>query len=574
MNNPLRSLAGRITLLVFLATLTSSLAVSWISLQSLDGFLRKKIDQRFPLVAHRIVNELDQWYDLREREIEVFADSTILAESVASLREGGPGAARVREEAAQYLRYVLDGFPHLERLVLISRDGERLLEVGPRDALPADLLTTSETRSNQTTIGEARRLGNRMIQIASVPIADAFGRPAARLFATIEVASLDSILQSDELGESAEIYLVDRQRHFLNPPEGVDPERPYDGDRAEIDSTSTVAYYDGSFGQRVVGTQMPFPRFRWLLVIEQPYDDAFAPIVRSMSRVVLLNVAIVLLVGLAAYRIAGSIVKPLHALAEAAKRLSHGEREVEIDERGRSSEEVDVLTRTFNEMSRGLGRNARELEENQRQIEAANQELVAKNEELSNMNLVLEQLSITDGLTKLHNHRYFQEALAAECRRSSRTGDPLCLVLIDIDYFKKWNDRLGHAGGDEILRRMAEILNQSVRETDLLARYGGEEFALLAINTTLPGAAALGEKIRQAVEATSFVTDVPSEREPLTVSVGVAAYAGDRKQLFIDADEALYAAKDAGRNRLVVAPPSTDGSALDDPASERVDAGD
>jgi len=187
------------------------------------------------------------------------------------------------------------------------------------------------------------------------------------------------------------------------------------------------------------------------------------------------------------------------------------------------------------------------------------------------MNLVLEQLSITDGLTKLHNHRYFQESMAAECRRIVRTNDPLCLILIDIDYFKKWNDRLGHAGGDEILRRMAEVLNESVRETDLLARYGGEEFALLAINTTLEGAAALGEKVRQAVEETDFLTDVPSERDHPTVSVGVAGYSIDRKQLFADADTALYTAKDSGRNRVVVAPPrsrdavSTDVEELDSP---------
>ena len=144
----------------------------------------------------------------------------------------------------------------------------------------------------------------------------------------------------------------------------------------------------------------------------------------------------------------------------------------------------------------------------------------------------------------------------------ARTGDPLCLVLIDIDYFKKWNDRLGHAGGDEILRRMAEVLNQTCRETDLLARYGGEEFALLAIGTDLVGATAVGEKIRQAVEETDFVTDVPSEREQLTVSVGVAAFAGDRTSLFTDADSALYTAKDSGRNQIIVARPATEGSRI------------
>lgn len=179
--------------------------------------------------------------------------------------------------------------------------------------------------------------------------------------------------------------------------------------------------------------------------------------------------------------------------------------------------------------------------------------LVAKNAELSNMNLVLEQLSITDGLTKLHNHRYFQEAFARECKRCARSKQPLSLILIDIDFFKKWNDRFGHAGGDEILRRLAEVLNQSVRETDILTRYGGEEFALIALNTDLEGATAVGEKVRQAVEAENFLTDVPSEKEQLTVSIGVAGYRDDRMDLFAKADAALYEAKDSGRNRVIAA---------------------
>ena len=112
---------------------------------------------------------------------------------------------------------------------------------------------------------------------------------------------------------------------------------------------------------------------------------------------------------------------------------------------------------------------------------------------------------------------------------------------------------MGHAGGDEILRRLAEVLNQCVRETDILTRYGGEEFALIALNTDLDGAVALGEKIRQSVAEQSFLTDVPSEKEQLTVSLGVATLYEDRKQLFADTDAALYTAKDTGRNRVVSA---------------------
>lgn len=469
---------------------------------------------------------------------------------------------RARDEASQYLRYVLESFPHFESLVLTSLSGELLLEVGGDEPPAPELLARVTREVEYTWISEAHRDGDRRVQVIGAPLRDAQSRTIARLFATIDLRGLEPLLTSEELGETANVLLVDADSRFLNPPAGLDPDATYLGDGAKRPETSTVAYYDDPLGERVIGTRRAIPRFDWTLVIEQPYDEAFAPIVRSLSHVASLNAIIVLAVALLAFRVAGSIVEPLRALSDAAKRLSQGEREVEIEEARQSTDEVRLLTTTFNEMSRGLGRNARELEENHREIEAANAELRSKNEELSNVNLVLEQLSITDGLTKLHNHRYFQEAIASECKRALRSEDPLCLVLVDIDYFKKWNDRLGHAGGDEILRRMAEILNVSCRETDLLARYGGEEFAILAIGTDLPGATALGEKIRQAVEQTEFVTDVPSEREQLTVSVGVAAFAGDRRQLFADADAALYSAKDAGRNRVIVAPPSTNGAEI------------
>lgn len=573
MQNPLRSLAARITLLVFLATVLSALTVSFVSMESLEGFLRHKVDQRFPLVAQRVSNELDQWYDLRAREIEVFAGSAILTESAPRLEQPGPRGNRARREAEQYLRYVLDSFPPFQRLAIVGPGGTPLIEVGDGAELPAGFLAEHAPPGEAARISSARRLDGGLVQVASAPMRDGGGRTLAHLYALVDFAAVLPILRSAELGESASLYLVDEADRFLNPPKGVEPDATHQGSRAERELASNVAYYVDPRGERVIGTSKHLPRFGWTLVIEQPYDEAFAPIVRSMSRVAVVNLAIVLGVGLLAFRIAGSIVEPLRALSDAARRLSLGEREVEIEEPRYSTDEVHVLTQTFNDMSRGLGRNARELEDNQREIENANQELLAKNEELSNMNLVLEQLSITDGLTKLHNHRYFQEQLAAECKRAARTDSPLGLILVDIDYFKRWNDRLGHAGGDEILRRMAEVLNGVCRETDLLARYGGEEFAILAIDTELPGAAALGEKIRQAVEAFDFMTDVPSEKAPLTVSVGVAAFGGDRKRLFLDADEALYAAKDAGRNRVVVARPTTDGAEID-PEERAVDDAD
>jgi diguanylate cyclase (GGDEF)-like protein len=569
MSNPFRSLATRIVLLVFFATVVSAATVSWISVQSLDTFLRQKVDQRFPQVANRIAQELDHWYSLRTRDLEVFAGSAILTESTSQLEQRGHRGDRARDEVELYLRYVLDDFPQFEQLGILGADGRPLISVG-HDGLPPNLLSTLPALAASTSIGHVERVGNRRVQVASVPMRDATGRSSTRLFAVIDLDQLTPILVSDELGEEATLFIVDRDSRILNPTPGLDPDVRFVDPRTEasddLPAGSSVHYYDNVLQMRVVGTQIPFPRFGWTLVLEQPYDAAFAPVVSSLSRVAALNLAIVLAVGLAASRIARSFVKPLGSLSDAAKRLSEGERGVEIEEITFSSDEINVLTRTFNEMSRGLGRNARELEESHKAIEVANRELTTKYDELSNMNQILEQLSITDGLTKLHNHRYFQESFAKECKRAQRTNDPLCLILIDIDYFKNWNDRLGHAGGDEILRKLAEVLNGCVRETDLLTRYGGEEFALLAIKTDLEGAIGLAEKIRQAVETTDFVTDVPSEKEHLTISIGVAAFQGDSRTCFSDADAALYSAKDAGRNRVAVAPiakPRKSGKARD-----------
>jgi len=557
MNNPLRSLAGRIILLVFIASVVSALTVSLISVQSLDGFLREKVNQRLPRVASEISEDLDQWYTLRARELEVFAGSTILSESTPNLETQGRRGARARDEARQYLRYVLESFPQYECLVLAKPDGTPMIEVGQGEALPEILLSESAPTLGATVINDSVRIGRDVFQLASAPLTDSNGRTIARLYASIDLDHLMPTLGNTELGESAKVFLVDRDMKFLNPPVGVAPNYRFtiSGDESHdrVDSNSDVVHYDNVSNVHVIAAMSEFPRFGWTLVIEQPFDDAFAPVVSSIGRVAALNFAIVLIVGLAASRIAGSFVKPLRALSEAAMRLSEGEREVEIEETTRSSEEVNLLTRAFNDMSRGLGKNAREIERSHRALEAANEELVNKNDELSKMNTILEQLSITDGLTKLHNHRYFQEAIAKECKRSARTKEPLALILIDIDHFKRWNDRLGHAGGDEILRRLAEVIHRCVRATDILTRYGGEEFALLALDTDLPGAVALAEKTRAAVEMEDFVTDVPSEKEQLTVSIGVAAFDGDDKQFFIDADTALYAAKDAGRNRVLAA---------------------
>jgi len=157
--------------------------------------------------------------------------------------------------------------------------------------------------------------------------------------------------------------------------------------------------------------------------------------------------------------------------------------------------------------------------------------------------------AIVDGLTRIHNHRYFVEFLERELARCGRHGRPLSLILFDVDYFKQINDRHGHVAGDHVLRDVAASVRGSVRREECFARYGGDEFALVAPDTPIEGARAFGEKMRQLIEAREFEFD--GRPIPVTISLGVATMrAGlDDPGAFIRAaDDQLYEAKHAGRN--------------------------
>jgi two-component system cell cycle response regulator len=162
------------------------------------------------------------------------------------------------------------------------------------------------------------------------------------------------------------------------------------------------------------------------------------------------------------------------------------------------------------------------------------------------------KLSITDGLTKIYNHRYFQEQLNREFARSERTAKPLSLVLLDIDHFKRFNDTYGHQQGDVVLKELARVLQGSIRACDVLARYGGEEFAVIMPETERTVCGKVAERLRAAVEAHR----VPGQNEPLqvTVSMGVGSMPSEdistAAALVAAADKALYRAKENGRNRV------------------------
>jgi diguanylate cyclase (GGDEF)-like protein len=174
--------------------------------------------------------------------------------------------------------------------------------------------------------------------------------------------------------------------------------------------------------------------------------------------------------------------------------------------------------------------------------------------ENARLHRLVERQAVTDGLTELANRRQFEQALAGEINRAERFGGTLALILADLDDFKQVNDRYGHQAGDEVLKSFAEVLRETVRDVDLPARYGGEEFAVLLPQTDLIGAERLAERLRQSV-AERPLTKRPGALVAVTASFGVAAFPDSPTPaaLFAAADEALYRAKAAGKNRVVCA---------------------
>jgi diguanylate cyclase (GGDEF)-like protein len=184
----------------------------------------------------------------------------------------------------------------------------------------------------------------------------------------------------------------------------------------------------------------------------------------------------------------------------------------------------------------------------------------------------LKRVGLTDSLTGVNNRRFFDQRLHEEVARAQRSHEPMACLFMDVDHFKAINDRYGHQVGDMVLRDVASLIREQLRSSDVLGRYGGEEFAALLVNATQASALEIAERIRVAIERHGFAVN---ERDTLeaTISIGVTSLpqlgVGEVEQLALElvdrADQALYLAKNGGRNRVVHAADSPAATPVEDP---------
>ncbi|MBI2160178.1 MAG: diguanylate cyclase [Candidatus Rokubacteria bacterium] len=232
-------------------------------------------------------------------------------------------------------------------------------------------------------------------------------------------------------------------------------------------------------------------------------------------------------------------------IGRAAELLSE---QANAGELGDRSDEVGTLMKSFTGMLSTIEQQAIEINTLATRLDAAYKELEVTNTKLK-------ETSFRDEVTGLYNRRFFSLRLEEELSRFKRFNHPVSVVILDIDGFKNVNDEFGHAVGDETLRELAQILMKHSRGINVVSRFGGDEFAILLVETSKAGARLYADRIRQVVATFPF-----SHGKPVTASFGVASLPDDEvataEDLFRAADEALYAAKRAGKNQVVAAGPA------------------
>jgi len=211
-----------------------------------------------------------------------------------------------------------------------------------------------------------------------------------------------------------------------------------------------------------------------------------------------------------------------------------------------------LLEKKNNELSMTVA----ELQALKERYQQRSGELDKLNSELKKTNRKLKELAITDGLTGLYNHRHLMELFKREWERSKRNRRGLCFLMMDVDYFKGFNDTWGHQAGDRVLRLVADTIKTQTRKYDITARYGGEEFAVVLPETGTTTCYAIASRIRKTVEEMDLSLEKNGKKGKVTISIGLTEYLpeeGDPRlvdQLLQDADSGLYLAKSKGRNRV------------------------
>ncbi len=532
----LDSIKNRILALALIATLVPALSTAVLSYRQNRAALTENLNGELTSRGSQAAREVDLWVKERSYDVRIFTGSFEVSENLDRIRQGGTTATAARARLTEYLVGVRGRFTDYVELQVLDAQARPVASssesTGSVD-LPAEWLVRLER--GETVLGEPTRSaeGDRVTTTLAAPTFSADGRFLGGLVATLVFDAARAVLEGLAPGEGGRIDLVTGGGQLIassSATSGAGIETSL-LERLAAATGSSVEYADAD-GTPMVGTSTPVPGLTWAVVVQVPSAEAYAQVTQLRNSAFLLVSALLIVVGFVAYFLGSVIVRPLVRLTEGAGAVAGGDLSVDLPVTGRG--EVGYLTQVFNDM---VGK-----------LRQSRQELDARNKEL-------ERLSVTDLLTGLHNRRFLLDAFDKEIRRSDRHDRPFCVLMIDVDRFKQYNDTYGHQAGDQVLMGMGRVIPEATRDLDVAARYGGEEFIVLLPECDLANGIIAGDRIRSRLARESF------DGRTVTISVGVAEFPmhGDSAAGVIGAaDAALYESKRLGRDRVTGAPPKSE----------------
>lgn len=356
------------------------------------------------------------------------------------------------------------------------------------------------------------------------------------VFGAVNLDTIDQLLQESRVGFLGHSYIIDQEGTMLS--ELNNKQHRYSGNylvdehilnAALKNKTSGLELYKDANNKWVLAKSKPINGGKWFIISEIGLLEAYKPLInRFLWITICLIVGSFFLIKMMLH-LSKRIEEPIQQLLTGVRKVEQGFYDYQINEQQLApyAQEFKELCASFNEMSNKVRKDT----------------------------ILLKELSITCQLTKLYNRRYLIEQGELVFQKCLEEQNHCSCIAIDIDFFKKVNDTYGHLIGDEVLKHVANIITNSVRRIDIVTRYGGEEFVILSPNTTLESAVKIAERVRQHVEDNPYYAD--NLEINVTVSIGIAGFGHSNNistfyELLESADQALYIAKESGRNQLRV----------------------
>lgn len=509
------------------ATLVTALAMTVLLSRRDRDTLSDRVGRDLRGLSSDVAREIDVWLDQRVYDLRLRASPYVVSDNLA--RASGRGAAQAVTRLRDYLNTIRQNLQGHAGLAILSANAQVLTTSGSRTGFRLTVEHLNNLRTRDALIGEPywdAPLGKAVIVLV-VPIRQDNGLFLGALSAKVNLDGVQGMVKRLAAEASRDVYVITEAGRVVLGSTGSSAELmkttlPAATTRELVEREGQTVSQSRRGGADVVAVLRRIPQLRWAAVAEAPRAEAARQAVVLRSQTILLITALILGIGALAFVVAVGITRPLERLTEVTARVAAGDLSAELPSGGRG--EVGYLTRAFNTV-------VSRLRERESQGE-------------------LEKLSLTDSLTGLYNRRHLMGTLASEVQRSRRLRRSFSVLLADVDRFKQYNDTHGHLAGDGALVKIAEIFRRMTRSVDCVARYGGEEFVVMLLEANIATAALVAERIRAKVEAQDL------GEGSLTVSIGVAEYpdGGDTpEELIATADAAMYQAKGAGRNRVVVA---------------------